>query len=366
MATVYLLATSDIVTDQRVHRSALTLVEAGHNVYVVGRRLKSTPPQFTRAYGVQLFYIPFARGILFYLTYNLRVIAYLLLRRVDLIYANDLDTLLGAGVISFVRRKNLVYDSHELFTELPELVHRRVKRWLWQLLERMMIRRVSIGITVSASIAYELRSRYGKEFSVVRNVPMARGSVMIAPTGVNTIIYQGALNVGRGLEKLVAAMQYVDNANLVIAGTGDIEDMLIGLARELGLTSKIRFTGRLSSNDLFVETSKATLGVSLEEDLGLNYRFALPNKLFDYIQAGIPVLVSNLPEMANLVHNYDVGQTIAWNCSVEHLAYSLNQLLHDNIKQNYYREMAAKAAKELCWEKESLLFLSALKSVVSV
>jgi len=364
LATIYLLATSDIVTDQRVHRSAQTLVEAGHSVCVLGRRLKSTPIEFTRSYRVKLFNILFSKGVLFYLIFNLRAIGYLLFRRVDLIYANDLDTLLAGAVLSSVRQKKLIYDSHELYTELPELVHRKLKRMLWQLLERLMIPRVDAGITVSESVATELKARYGKRFAVVRNVPISKVGKVALHSNSNVIIYQGALNIGRGLEKLVAAMQYVENAELVIAGTGDIENHLIGLATQLGLTSRVHFTGRLEADDLFAETTGATLGVSLEEEMGLNYRYALPNKLFDYIQAGIPVLVSDMPEMVKVVEDYNVGQTIASNCSVRCLASKLSQMLRDRTKLLEYKENTTKAAIDLSWEQESLLFLSIVSKVV--
>lgn len=365
MAKIFLLVTSDVVTDQRVHRAALTLTQAGHSVSVVGRRIGSTPQYFERPYNVILFKLPFRRGMLFYLAYNICAIAFLLFRRFDLVYSNDLDTLLAGGLVSCIKRKKLVYDSHELYLELPELVNRKFKRKLWQILERIMLKKVDIGLTVSQSIALELKSRYGKDFIVVRNLPISKRLIGNGSVSGNIIFYQGALNIGRGLEKLIAAMQYVDNAGLVIAGSGDVENQLISLTAQLGLSQKVHFTGRLSPENLHTEVSKATIGVSLEENMGLNYRYALPNKLFDYIQAGVPVLVSDMPEMIAIVEQYEVGQTISCYASPHQLAERLVKMLADTSGLQKWRENALNAAKGLCWEREKLLFLAAINEVIA-
>jgi glycosyltransferase involved in cell wall biosynthesis len=303
--------------------------------------------------------------MLFYLAYNISAIAFLLFRRFDLVYANDLDTLLAGGLVSCIKCKKLVYDSHELYTELPELVNRRFKRKLWQILEKIMLKKVDIALTVSHSVALELKSRYGKNFVVVRNLPISKKMIDNGSASGNIIFYQGALNIGRGLEKLIVAMQYVDNARLVIAGSGDVEKELISLTSQLGLSQKVHFTGRLSPENQHSEVSRATIGVSLEENLGLNYQYALPNKLFDYIQAGVPVLVSDMPEMQAIVEQYEVGQTISSYASPAQLAEHLVKMLADNRGLQQWRDNALKAAKELCWEHEKLLFLAALHGVVA-
>jgi glycosyltransferase involved in cell wall biosynthesis len=121
------------------------------------------------------------------------------------------------------------------------------------------------------------------------------------------ILYQGALNQGRGLEAAIRAMKFLDGAELWIAGDGDITEQLKLMVAELKLDQKVKFLGRLPLAELSQITRKADLGISLEEDLGLNYRFALPNKLFDYIQAGVPVLVSNLRKMRKIVEQDRMG-----------------------------------------------------------
>lgn len=354
MATIFLLATSDIIADQRVHRTASTLVDAGHEVTFVGRKLNFSHLRVARGYGIHLFRLPFSKGVLFYISFNVWAFFYLLFVKLDLLIANDLDTLLAARLACLIRRKPMIYDSHELFTEVPELINRKVKQRVWQTMEKWLTRGLKHCITVSESIACELQKRYNIKCEVVRNLPFRRDteSINVDEDGMEIILYQGALNKGRGLERLIEAMQWVGGAKLVLAGTGDIESELIYLSWHLKLNDTITFMGKVPLEDLPKITEKASLGVSLEEDMGLNYRYALPNKLFDYIQAGLPVLTSDLPEMAAIVNQYKIGQTIKSSSSAHTLALKLNQMFADPISMDVWRKNAKVAAAELNWENE--------------
>lgn len=364
MKKVILLATSDLVADQRVHRTALTLHENGFVVLAVGRRLKFTPSEISVPYSVHRFKFLFNKGFLFYKFYNIRAFFYLIFHRFDILHANDLDTLLAARLACFFKRKPLVFDSHELFTEVPELINRKFTRGVWLLLEKLLVPGIKHCCTVSEGVAAELNNRYHTNFIVIRNMPFSKPVLHKQYNdSEKTIIYQGALNVGRGLERLVTAMQFISNCNLIIAGAGDIEKNLMKLCRELKLNNKISFLGRIPLEELHGITSKATLGVSLEEDLGLSYHFALPNKIFDYLQAGLPVLVSNLPEMKGLVNKYNVGLTIDSKVNAYALADQLNKMLENERQLEEWHENAIVAAKELCWERESNKLLNMYSSI---
>jgi glycosyltransferase involved in cell wall biosynthesis len=165
------------------------------------------------------------------------------------------------------------------------------------------------------------------------------------------ILYQGAMNLGRGIESAIRAMQFLDGAELWLAGDGDIISRLQEMVYELDLDKKVKFIGRLPLHDLHEVTCQADLGISLEEDLGLNYRFALPNKLFDYIQAGVPVLVSNLPEMKRIVEQYKIGM-IAESHQRKELAELMKIALFDQEKRLIWMKNMPLAAAELCWENE--------------
>ncbi len=150
----------------------------------------------------------------------------------------------------------------------------------------------------------------------------------------------------------------------MIVGRGDVENRLKELARSLGLTQKVTFTGRISPGELYDYTVQADLGISLEEDLGLNYRFALPNKVFDYIQAGVPVLVSDLPEVKSLVLQYGVGEVSNAQTPAE-LGALFNRILNDEARIQSWKNNLKKAAAELCWENEEQKLLELYQAAIS-
>ncbi|MBN1988206.1 MAG: glycosyltransferase [Bacteroidales bacterium] len=358
MARIAIVATTDLVSDQRVHRTAFTL-SMQHSVVAYGRWLPLTTQKPQRGYSVRLLRMIFGKGFLFYAEFNLRMFFLLLFSRVDLIYSNDLDTLLACKLASVIRQKPLVFDAHELFSELPELIGRKVPTRIWRALERLLVPRCEHSITVSEGIAGEYKVRYGVAMSVVRNVPFAatRSGDTHEPL---TIIYQGALNVGRGLERLIESMVHLPSYTLLIAGEGDLSIALRKLVGELDLHGRVHFLGRLPLEMLAEQTARASLGVSLEEDLGLNYRFALPNKLFDYIQLRVPVLVSNLPDMKSLVDTFDVG-LVSEAKNAHELALDIEEAFNNTARFNKWIINTEKAAQQLCWETESLAMLSVVE-----
>lgn len=297
----------------------------------------------------------FNKGPLFYAEYNLRLFTRLILTKCDIILANDLDTLPASVAAGIIRRIPVVYDSHEYFTEVPELRGRKNIRKIWLWIEKMALPMVKAAYTVSPSIADAYTKKYNIPFAVIRNLPAT--SVANHRTGKihgiperPFILYQGALNQGRGLEYAIRAMKSIPEADLVIAGSGDIVDSLKKLAKEVS-SENVLFTGRIPLEELPALTAQASLGISVEEDLGLNYRFALPNKLFDYIQAKIPVIVSNLPEMRSLVEKYNIG-LVAENHDPDYLATAFRTALFDRERRDYWRQGLEIASMELTWENE--------------
>jgi len=356
---------NDLATDQRVHRVATLLAAEGVEVICIGRSLPDSPKPEQLPFRIERFRMFIQHGPLFYAFYNWRLWWKLLLaRRPDLLIANDLDTLPACYLAGRIRRTPLIYDSHEFFTETPELIHRKRVRAVWLWIEAYLLPRIRYAVTVNDSIATFYRRLYGTPFRVVRNTPVgkkckAREKPTAGKPGVQKIIYQGALNVGRGLELMIDAMQYLPGAHLVIAGSGDIEIELKQRMVEKGVRDRIEFVGRLLPKDLSGLTMQADLGISLEEDRGLNYRYALPNKLFDYIQCRVPVLCSALPEMAWIVDSYGIGKT-----TLERDPEKLAQIIGDMLKQSAagtWKEALNKAAEDLCWEKESEVYRDLLK-----
>lgn len=355
MKKVSLSVINDLVTDNRVHKVAVSLQKMGFQPLMVGRLLPESHA-IERDYQTHRMKLLFRKGPIFYFEYNFRLFFYLLKSKIDVFVANDLDTLPANYLASRIKRKPLVYDSHEYFTEVPELIGRPVVRAIWTGLEKLLVPKVDAAYTVCDSIAEVYRDLYKVDFKVVRNLPVCSQTKKPdvdekTEDQPKIILYQGALNLGRGIEAAIRAITYLEGTELWLAGDGDITKQLAQMVVELKLEDKVKFLGRLPIDRLHKITRKVDLGISLEEDLGLNYRFALPNKLFDYIQAGVPVLVSNLPEMRRVVEHYQIG-IIAETHQRKELAELMKVALFDEEKRLVWKQNLMKATKELCWENE--------------
>ncbi len=350
--------TNDLNTDQRMVKVCTTLCEMGYEVTLIGREVKDSWALELKDYQQIRFKLKFNKGPLFYINYNIKLFFFLLKSTADIYLANDLDTLLSNYLASKFKKKVLVYDSHEYFTEVPELQNRKIVKSIWEKLESWMLPNIKYVYTVCDSIASVYNKKYFPRFRVIRNLPYYEENQNV--TKEQTIIYQGALNVGRGLEQLITAMPHI-NANLQIVGSGDIENELKKLTQELQLTNKVFFLGRKSPNELKEITKRASLGVSLELPLGLNYTYALPNKLFDYIQARIPVLVSNLPEMKKIVNHYNVGRVLSQH-NPKKIAEQINEMLVSDLYNNWVDNCDV-AAKDLNWENEQKKLIALFQGI---
>ncbi|MGC9331337.1 MAG: glycosyltransferase [Bacteroidales bacterium] len=365
MKKIYITVTNDLQADQRMHKTALTLRDAGYDVCLLGRILPESQP-IERPYQTKRFRFIFNRGMLFYAAYNIRLFFFLLFHSWDIVLSCDMDSLPAGFLASKLRRKHVVFDSHELFSEVPEIQHKPIVKSVWRWFEKLLIPRVNYVFTVSEHIAAYYHQHYGTKAVVIRNLPFktpaAHGKSPVKPS-LPFVLYQGALNTGRGIEKLMDAMQYVSELSLVIAGSGPLESFLYSKRASLNYKERIYLTGRLGFNELSALTSQAWLGVSLEEDKGLNYRFALPNKLFDYIKAGVPVLVSDFPEMRHFVETTQTGWWISPDADAKTLASKITAVWHDKASYKQHRENTKAAIEEHNWEKESLKQLEVFRTI---
>ncbi len=306
--------TNDLSTDNRVHRTCIVLCELGYDVTLVGRALPGSLP-LERPYRTRRMRLLFRKGALFYAEYNLRLFFLLHFRRAQLLVANDLDTLLANYLVARFRGSELVYDSHEYYTEVPELADRPGVRRLWLAIERWIFPKLKTIVTVNDSIANAYRERYGKQLHVVRNIPMhrdlgplpSREELDLAADRFILIMQGSGINVQRGAEEAVLAMKELPDALLLLVGGGDAWPVLERMVKENALQDRVRLLPRMPYEQMMCYTRNADVGLSLDKDTNLNYRFSLPNKLFDYFRAQIPALVTDLPEVAGIVRRYDAG-----------------------------------------------------------
>lgn len=360
--------TNDLVTDQRVDKSCHALIKSGYEVLLIGRIRKKSLPIETRDYKTHRLHLIFDKGPLFYAEYNFRLFIYLLFHKANLLFANDLDTLLPNYLTSKIKRIPIVYDSHEYFTEVPELTGRKFAQNTWRGIEAYIFPKLKTVITVCDSIAQIYKKKYGNEVNVVRNIPPTRTTnrniktkkELGIPTDKNIIILQGAgINIHRGAEEMVDAMSEIKNAVLMIVGSGDVIDILKENAIKTELKTKVLFFPKQPFDQLKNFTIHADLGISFNKDTNLNYRYSLPNKLFEYIHAGVPVLASDLVEMKNIIDIYKVGVCIKDHSS-ENIARIINKLFKDKTQLDYWKENTKLARKELNWEKEEEKLLACI------
>lgn len=364
MKRVIVSVINDLVTDQRVNKSCLTLQKAGFEVLLVGRRLKNSPEMDERPYRSHRMRLIFEKGPLFYAEYNIRLFLFLLFHKADCLLSNDLDTLLPSFLISKLKRMKLIYDSHEYFTEVPELVNRPKVQAVWRRIEEFVLHRMKEMITVNESIADLFREKYGIKVHVIRNIPMrkmlpepaSRESLQL-PSDKHILILQGSgINIHRGSEELVAAMRYLDDCMLLIIGGGDVLPILKKEVAENHLDDRVRFYPRMPYKDMMAITQLATVGFTLDKNTNLNYKFSLPNKLFDYIQANVPVVASHLPEIERIIRHYDVG-TFIDDHSPETIAKTIKDVISDEKRLTTWKNNLTFAAKELCWENEEKILI---------
>jgi len=351
LKTIIFTVTNDLTYDQRMQRICTSISNAGFDVLLVGRKLKTSIPLKAFSFRQKRLYCWFTKGKLFYLEYNCRLFFYLLFARFDAVCSIDLDTILPGFYSTKLKRKTCIYDAHEYFTEVPEVVDRPKVKRIWEWIARHTIPKLQYCYTVCESLADLFAENYSTEFSVIRNVPFKLQSpVTKTNNSRKVILYQGALNDGRGLEEMITAMCEL-NAELWIAGEGDLSIELRDLTKKLQLNEKVKFLGFVTPDHLKDLTFKADIGINLLQNKGLSYYFSLANKAFDYIQAELPSINMNFPEYQRIEKSYKVCLLVD-NLESKTLVNTINQLLNN---EELYLELVknCKVAKEVfTWEEE--------------
>jgi glycosyltransferase involved in cell wall biosynthesis len=352
MSRIICTVTNDLTYDQRMIRISSSLARAGYVVLLTGRQRRASQPLREAVFQQKRLHCYFEKGKLFYLEYNLRLLFFLLFQPFDIVCAVDLDTLLPAYLASRLKGKICVYDAHEYFTETPEVERRPLIKRSWEGLARFALPRLRYAYTVGPALARIFEERYGTPFAVIRNMPARQPlTAAAAPSGPRIILYQGALNEGRGLEYAIEAMQQIEGAELWLAGEGDLSAALREQARQLELKEKVRFLGFLPPHELQHLTPYAHIGLNLLENRGLSYYYSLANKAFDYVQAGKPSIQMAFPEYAALNTQYEAFLLLE-ELSIPTIVAAIRRLLDDTEYYNKLRSNCLRAREEWTWEQE--------------
>ena len=303
----------------------------------------------------------FSKGKAFYIEFNIRLCWWLLFQKMDLICAIDLDTILPCFIVSKIKRIPRVFDAHELFCEMKEVITRPAIQWVWKSIEKFAVPRFRLGYTVSKSIAEVFWKDYGVSYPVIRN--FARYNP--PPPGIRkekSIIYQGAVNEGRSFETLIPAMQWVD-VPLYIYGDGNFMDKAKKLITEYSLENKVFLQGKILPAELPAITASALVGITLFENTGQSNYCSLANRFFDYLQAGLPQLCSDYPEYREINDQFNIALLIVEH-SPKNIARELNYLLQNEVLANTMSQNCLSAALKLNWENEEASLISFYQKIL--
>ncbi|MBI1265795.1 MAG: glycosyltransferase [Cryomorphaceae bacterium] len=353
MKSVKVLVSNDLCFDQRVRKTCEVLEESGLEIELIGRKLSSSPA-IERTYKTTRFGLVFQSGALFYAALNLRMFFYLLPRKIDMIWANDLDTLLPAYLVSRIKGCRLVYDSHEYFTEAAGLTGRRFQKGVWLSIEKFIFPKLKHVITVNESIASIYRKAYGVPVHVMRNTPQLNTVVetsMVDNFKHPLLILQGAfMDKDRGVIETLHAMQELTECHLLLIGAGEEWELAHTLVDDLHIADRVTILPRQPYNVLAQYTRMADVGLSLDKGMHFNYYYSLPNKIFDYMHAGTPVVASPLPEVKYVIETSQIGEVVtSWE--PQDIAYAVRRILRKG--KSHYAEKLELASKRYNWEEES-------------
>ncbi|MBI5730957.1 MAG: glycosyltransferase [Ignavibacteriales bacterium] len=299
-------------------------------------------------------------SLFFYLQFVFILISELIRSNADVYFAEDLYTLPFVTTIAKIKKAKVYYNSREIYAFLGGLRNRPYLQSLVKMIEKFFIKKVDLVLTTGDMDSDFLKKFYGiNNTLVVRNIPLYqtpankidfRKRYNIAEDNM-ILLYQGVLLEGRGIPLVMKAMASLDKTVLIILGDGEQKNNFQSLADELKISHRVFFVGTINQQELINYTAGGDIGISLIENISMSYYHALPNKMFEYIMAGLPVLVSELPQMKKIVDTYQVGESIKIE-NEKNIISVLNRWQSNPEILRSFRNNCAHAANELNWQKE--------------
>jgi glycosyltransferase involved in cell wall biosynthesis len=356
-------AFSNLYTDQRIEKVCRTLHENGYEIELIGNDWGGNE-NMSRPYSFSRIKLTSTSLKTAYFEFNWKLY-HELKKKADkntILHANDLDALLPNYLIAKKFNIPLVFDSHEIFSEMPA-IQGKMSQKLWRYLEKNVVPSIKFMITASSGYANWFKNQYGIHPVVVQNAPRKSNFTLEIPeSNPKIVLYQGVINPFRGIDKAILAMHHLDNVIFKIAGDGPKKKEYEELVIKENLQQKVQFLGKLLPQDLRKITLTADCGMSIEENGGESYYYSLPNKVLDCIQARVPLIISDLPEMQNIKSQFNIGEIIK-NHQPTTIAEAISSVLNKGRK-NYQPELE-KAANLLCWENEEVKLLQVFEKASS-
>jgi glycosyltransferase involved in cell wall biosynthesis len=356
------LTISPIDYERRIFNQIDTAAQVGHQVqvYALGRPGETRIEQREKFCLQRVFTVFYRGGPIKFISINLQLFFLLLFRKYDLIHCHDLWVLPAAACVAWLRRSVLIYDAHEYYAGLEIFQRKRFSRFLWLLTERIALRQVRVLLTVSEKLGERFRNRYSdlEQVQIIRNLPRYERAdpnlvrLHLRKNEDKIIIYQGHFKPGRGLEKLIQAMVLTPaRIKLHMIGNGELEPVLKNLVLAEHQEERIFFHDFIPTTELISTSAQGDLGVVLFEPSSLNYAAALPNKFFEYMMAGLPVLCSNIETFTCYIDKYQCGLCVDPD-DITVLSQVITGMISDENRLKEWKANALKAAEELNWENE--------------
>ena len=358
--SVVLIFLGDFFFDARCINMADTIIDSGLELIIID---SGKSDNNYREKSIHHILLP-ERGLIKYLKFNMKVKDILSKLQPEIIIAGDLYSLPAA---TSIKRAHVVYDSRELYTQLGGLNSKPLRQHFWSWIEKKNITKVQSVIVTAPGDGTILNNIYNNlNLVIIYNFPSRK----MIPTGKYSLrkklklskektifLYQGVLHEGRGIKQMIKLLIHFKNAIAVIIGEGTFKNKFKNYAQSLGLAKRTHFYGAVPYLDLLEVSADANIGFSLIKPISKSYEQALPNKLFEYALAGIPIIASKLPEMEKVIIEYKIGYTVDFddlNAQIE----AVTKILNENNRM----EIQKIAENNLVWENQQSLFLKTLES----
>lgn len=364
MPDVLFALTGDIRHNSRALRQLRSLAALGASVEVIALADRPQTTYLPSGIPVHLLKKPEGSGPLFFWRVHRAFRNAIRSTAATVYHASDLYTLPAMSAGAAATDGSLAFDSRELYPYVASTANRPWVRWFWQGVQAGYLPRTDAVFTVSESIAEELRESYDiPPPTVLYNAPafeeVSPSRKLREMTGIPedraVILHQGSMRRDRGCEQLVAAMRNLDNAALVFLGSGSLQSTLEEIVQLHDLQDRIYFVPPVPPTELLPVTASADIGVTLLQDTCRNHRLALPNKLFEYLMAGLPVVASDLPEIRAVVRGFDVGRTVRPDDTAA-LAAALQKLVDRPGLRSSLASHTPRVFDVYSWEKSNVRF----------
>lgn len=380
---VYMVVLNNVIYDARVLREAKALSRK-YEVQILGIKQSETDLTNHKVSGINihLFHL-LTKNILpknnlgwsiKYLEFIIKANLYLVFKKLDFLHAHNLNALLPIYFLGRIKKAKIIYDSHELFTEMSGKKNTLINR-LWFRIEKFLLNRVNIVIAANKSRADIMYKEYGakKIPEVILNIPRKQQKIVqynklfkyLEENNISTdnkiAIYQGGISKARNIDVLIKSVKFWQPGSLLFLIGPILSSEKNELEQLINQEARVIYHSPVNSEVLPQYTKFADVGIVIYANDCRNNYYCAPNKLYEYIFSSIPVCGSNLPEIKKVISKYKVGE-IFEDSNPKSIARAINKIL-SNYENYNKKEIYTKIIEEVNWEKQAEKLLNIYKRI---